>query len=69
MYCCHNSVSIIVSSWRVRFKDLCHEALISLMSQKDSLDKHHLTITHFCYCDLHDIKKGVCRVSKLVNNT
>ena len=26
-------------------------------------------MTHFCYCDLHDIKKGVCRVSKLVNNS
>ena len=28
-----------------------------------------LTMTHFCYCDLYDTEKGVCRVSKLVNNT
>ena len=44
--------------------DSSHECL--KMSQNES---HCLTMTHFCYCDLHDTKKGGCRVSKLVNNS
>ena len=73
MYCCHNIVSILEGELGMTcvVGDSSHECLKIISLDKNTLcRKSMLQMTCFDNdSDLHDVKKGMCRVSKLVNNS